>query len=54
MVAAAADGARGFFIDGNPNDCDQGDFFEKIIGSASGVICLNTSDEERIRRLIKR
>ena len=54
MVNAALGGARGFFVDGNPADCDLGPFFEQCIGSASGVICLNISDPERMKRLLKR
>ena len=54
MVKAAQDGAKGFFVDGNPEDCEQGDFFERMIGKASGVICLNISDEFRRKRLLQR
>lgn len=54
MVNAALGGARGFFVDGNPEDCDQGQFFEQMIGVASGVICLHITDGERMKRLIKR
>ena len=54
MVAAAKEGARGFLIDGNPKDIHQADFFESIIGSVSGAICLTASDQERTKRLIKR
>ena len=54
MVAAADAGARGFVIDANPKDFETGDFFERVIGSTSGVICMTVNDPERMKRLLKR
>ena len=55
MVKAAQAGAKGFFLDGNPEDCDQQeDIIERMVGNVTGVMCLNVSDEFKRKRLLQR